>query len=212
MERADPRDVLIAKAQLDALPPGSRIGTGSLRRTIQLARVRPDINTCSIRGNIDTRLRKESSGEVDGIILAAAALFRLGRTDRITQYLPLDSFLPAAGQGALVIQTRSGDKDIEDIVLPVNHTPTWLCITAERAFLRRLGGGCRAPVAALGTINGTELNLEGMAASPDGKHALRSSIKGQITYAKELGEQLANTMLKMGASAFIDEARYAENG
>ncbi len=209
-DRDNPRDVIVAKAVFDDLPSGSRIGTGSLRRTIQVAQIRPDLETCSIRGNVDTRLRKVSSGEIDGVILAAAALVRLGWQDKITQYLPLESFLPAAGQGALVVEARLDDKEIVDLISPINHLPTWQCVTAERTFLRELGGGCRAPIATLGTIDGTKLRLEGMVASPTGKNVLRDSIDGDITSSEELGMKLARKMLEMGASEFIAEARRNE--
>jgi hydroxymethylbilane synthase len=209
-ERDDPRDILVARTRLGDLPAGSVIGTGSLRRTIQVGRIRPDLETCGIRGNVDTRLRKVSSAEVDGVILAAAALLRLGWKDRITQYLPLDNFLPAAGQGALVVEARSGDKEVVDLVLPVNHLATWRCVSAERTFLRELGGGCRAPIAALGAIDGTGLRLEGMVASPTGGGVLRDSIEGDVTLADELGVNLARKMLKMGAAQFIAEARRNE--
>jgi len=210
VERDDPRDVLVAKARFDDLPSGSRIGTGSLRRTIQVAQIRPDIEICSIRGNVDTRLRKVSSGEVDGVILAAAALSRLGWQDKITQYLPLDNFLPAAGQGTLVVEARSDDKKVADLVLPLNHLPTWQCIIAERTFLRELGGGCRAPIAALGTIEGTELSLKGMVASPTGKDVLRDFVEGNVTDSEELGMKLAGKMMKMGADKFIAEVKRIE--
>ena len=209
-DRDDPRDVIVAKAVFDDLPSGSRIGTGSLRRTIQVAQIRPDLETYSIRGNVDTRLRKVSSGEIDGVILAAAALVRLGWQDKITQYLPLESFLPAAGQGALVVEARLDDKEIVGLISPINHLPTWQCVTAERTFLRELGGGCRAPIATLGTIDGTKLRLEGMVASPTGKNVLRDSIDGDITSSEELGMKLARKMLEMGASEFIAEARRNE--
>ncbi len=209
-EREDPRDVLVAKASFDDLPPGSHIGTGSLRRTIQVAQVRPDLETCGIRGNVDTRLRKVSSGEVDGVILAAAALSRMGWQDKITQYLPLDNFLPAAGQGALVVEARLDDKEIMGMISLINHLPTWQCVTAERTFLRELGGGCRAPIAALGTIYGTKVRLEGMVASPNGKKVLRDSIEGDGTSPGEPGITLARRMLEMGASEFIGEARQNE--
>jgi hydroxymethylbilane synthase len=210
IEREDPRDVLVAKALLNDLPPGSRIGTGGLRRTIQIAKNRPDLETCGIRGNVDTRLRKVDSGEVDGVVLAAAGLKRLGWQDKITQYLPLENFLPAAGQGALVMETRVEDKELIDLVLPINHLPTWQCVTAERTFLRELGGGCRAPIATLGTINGNMLRLEGMVASPTGKKLLRESIEGGATSAEELGMILARKMLELGASELIAEAKRDE--
>ncbi len=209
-EREDPRDVLVARARLEDLPSGSRVGTGSLRRTIQLAQIRPDIETCSIRGNVDTRLRKVTSGEADGVILAAAGISRLGWQDKITQYLPLDNFLPAAGQGALVIETRSDDKPIVDLISAINHLPTWQCITAERIFLSELGGGCRAPIAALARIDGTNLKLEGMVAGPAGNKVLRDSIEGDVTSAKEMGMTLARRMLAAGAVELIAEARRNE--
>lgn len=209
-ERDDPRDALVAKARLDDLPSASRIGTGSLRRTIQVAQIRPDLETCSIRGNVDTRLRKVDSGEVDGVILAAAALLRLGWQDRITQYLPLENFLPAAGQGVLAAEARLDDKEIIDVVSPINHLLTWRCATAERTFLRELGGGCRAPIATLGIIDGTRLRLEGMVASPAGGKVLRNSVEGDVTSPEELGIALARNMLEMGAGEFIIEARRNE--
>ncbi|MHB8085828.1 MAG: hydroxymethylbilane synthase, partial [Dehalococcoidia bacterium] len=138
-ERQDPRDVLVAKAPLKQLDAGARIGTGSLRRSIQLRLQRPDLVICPIRGNVDTRLRKVTSGEVDGFIVAAAAMLRLGWQDQITEYLDVDSFLPAVGQGALAVEARLEDEEIYELISPVNHLPTWQCITAERSFLQELG-------------------------------------------------------------------------
>ena len=210
IERDDPRDVLVANTGIDDLPSGSRIGTGSLRRTLQVTQIRSDLETCSIRGNVDTRLRKVDSGEVDGVILAAAAMSRLGWQDRITQYLPLENFLPAAGQGALVIEARSDDKEVLDLIKPINHLPTWQCVTAERIFLRELGGGCRAPIATLATLKRDRLRLEGLVASPTNKKVLRDSSEGDVAFSDELGTELAGKMLKMGASEFISEAK--QNG
>ncbi|GAI07536.1 unnamed protein product, partial [marine sediment metagenome] len=165
-ERIDPRDVLVSRAgSLAELPAGSRIGTGSFRRAIQLAGYRPDLEVGNIRGNVGTRLRKVSRGEFDGVILAAAALIRLGWEDQISEYLPLEHFLPAVGQGALSVETRLGDEEIAELISPINHLPTWQGITAERAFLSALGGGCRTPIAALGTVAGNILRLEGMPAT-----------------------------------------------
>lgn len=207
-ERLDPRDVLVSSAgRLDELPPGSRIGTGSLRRAVQLAQSRPDIEVCSLRGNVDTRLGKVASGEVDGVILAAAAMLRLGCEDRITDYLPIKPFLPAVGQGALVIEARLGDEEMANLIPRVNHLPTQQSVTAERAFLSALGGGCRAPIAALGTVNGTTLKLEGMVANVSGQKILHASEEGSATSADGVGTRLAQKMLAMGASEFITEAR-----
>lgn len=206
-ERLDSRDAVVAKSKLDTLPAGSRIGTGSLRRTVQLTHFRPDLEICSIRGNVDTRLHKVSSGEVDGVIVAAAAMLRLRWEDKITEYLPLEHFLPAVGQGVLVIETRLDDKEMVELVSPLNHLPTWQSVMAERAFLRAVGGGCRAPIAALGSVNSVALKLTGMMASPDGQRMLRASEEGSANSPEGVGVRLAQKMLAMGASEFIAEAR-----
>ena len=207
-ERLDPRDVLISSnGRLDELPPASRIGTGSLRRAVQLRSYRPDLKVCSIKGNVDTRLRKVSHGEFDGVILAAAAMLRLGWQERITEYLSLETFLPAVGQGALVVEARLNDEDIARLVSPINNLPIWQCVTAERALLRTLGGGCRAPVAALGMVNGNTLKLEGMVASVTSLKMLHTSEEGTAISAEEIGVRLAEKMIGMGASEFIAEAR-----
>lgn len=207
-ERLDPRDVLVSRTgKLDELPPGSKIGTSSLRRIVQLARYRPDLEACSIRGNIDTRLRKVFSGEFDGVILAAAAILRLGWEDRISEYLPTEPFLPAVGQGVLVIEARLDDEEVAELVSPINNLPTWQSITAERTFLSALGGGCRTPIAALGTVNDTTLKLEGMVADVSGQKVLYASEEGSAMSPQEIGAQLAQKMLSMGASEFITEVR-----
>jgi hydroxymethylbilane synthase len=205
--RQDPRDALVAKARLGQLDPGSRIGTGSLRRSIQLCMQRPDLQICPIRGNVDTRLRKVTSGEADGFLVAAAAMLRLGWEEKITEYLPVDSFLPAAGQGALAVEARLEDKEIYDLISPVNHLTTWRCITAERAFLRELGGGCRAPIAALATIGDRDLKLDGMIASIDGSKVLRGTAKVKPDSAEEAGIDLAQELISLGAERLIREAK-----
>lgn len=210
-ERLDPRDVLIGSAGLNELTSGSRIGTSSLRRTIQLMSYRPDLQAHPIRGNVDSRLRKVSSGEFDGVIVAAAALLRMGWEERITEYLPLSDFLPAVGQGALAVETRTDDADIASLISPINHLPTWQCVTAERALLRALGGGCRAPIAALGTVNGNILTLESMVASINGRKVLRALEEGSTISAEEIGVKLAEKMRGMGAAEIIAEARNREN-
>ena len=206
-ERLDPRDALVAKSKLNTLTPGSRIGIGSLRRAVQLTQFRPDLEVCSIRGNIDTRLYKVSSGEVDGVIVAAAAMLRLNWEDKITEYLPLEHFLPSVGQGALVVEARLDDKEMADIVFPLNHLPTWQSIIAERVFLRAMGGSCRVPIAALGKVNGSTLKVEGMIANPKGGGMLRASEEGSARSPEEVGARLAQKMLAMGASEFIAEVR-----
>jgi hydroxymethylbilane synthase len=207
-ERADPRDVLVCGAgSLAGMPAGSKIGTGSPRRAVQLVRYRPDLETRSIRGNIDTRLNKVSHGDYDGVIIAAAAMLRLGWQDRISEYLPPEYFLPAVGQGALVIEARLGDEELLEIASALNHLSAWQSACAERAFLSVLGGGCRAPIAALATVKEDSLQITGMVADTSGAEMLRASEKGKATSAEEIGAKLAHEMLAMGASELINEVK-----
>ena len=207
-ERLDPRDILVSRGKnLAELASGARIGTGSPRRAVQLNACRPDLAAVSIRGNVDTRMRKVASGECDGVILAAAALKRLGWEKRISEYLSTEQFLPAVGQGVLAIEVRSGDTGIEKIVLPLNDLRTWQSITAERTFLDALGGGCRAPIAALGTVNGVTLRLQGMVADVKQAKILHSSAKGSNTLPEELGLRLAQKLLDMGGGELLAEVR-----
>jgi len=207
--RLDPRDVLVSRAGKSAeLAPGSMIGTGSHRRAVQLHAIRPDLKTRGVRGNIDTRLRKVSEGEIDGIIVAAAALIRLGWQDKITEYLPTDYFTPAVGQGALGIEIRSEDKETVSLASTINHEPTWQGVTAERSFLRALGGGCRTPIAALGIVSDDVLELSGMVASIDGSRILRATEEGDAHTPEQVGKQLAQKMIGLGALDCISELKY----
>jgi hydroxymethylbilane synthase len=202
--RLNPGDVLISSGgKLSELPPGSIIGTGSPRRAVQLLALRSDLNIYNIRGNIDTRLRKISGGEFDGIIVAAAAMIRLGWENRITEYLPVEHFVPAVGQGTLAVEIRSGDKQIAALVSQINDKSTWQAITAERTFLRTLGGGCRAPIAALGTCLGQTLKLAGMVAGTAGTQILRAKEEGDVSTPEKIGENLARKMVDMGAMSLI---------
>lgn len=204
--RLDPRDAFVSRGRkLSELAPGSIIGTGSLRRTVQLLAYRPTLEVRGIRGNIDTRLRKVFSAELDGVIVAAAAMLRLGWKEKIIEYLSLENFLPEVGQGALAIEIRSEDKEIAKLVRPLNHEPTWRSIVAERTFLQALGGGCRAPIAALGTVTGNSLKLQGMVAH--GSRVLHASEEGSTLTPELVGMRLAQRMLEMGASQFITEAK-----
>jgi hydroxymethylbilane synthase len=202
--RLDPRDVLVSTCgRLCELTPGSKIGTGSPRRAVQLLALRPDLRVCGIRGNIDTRLRKVSAGEFDGVIVAAAAMIRLGCEERITEYLPVDYFTPAVGQGALGIEIRSEDKEIRTLVSKINDETAWQAVTAERTFLQALGGGCRAPIAALGIVSDGTLKLTGMVADVNGDHILHAAEKGNASAAEQLGKRLSRKMVEMGALALI---------
>lgn len=204
--RLDPRDVLVSRGgKLAELAPGSTIGTGGLRRAAQLLAYRPDLKVIGVRGNVDTRLEKVNRGELDGIIIAAAGVIRLGQESRITEYLPLESFLPAVGQGALGIEVRAEDKEMTELVHPVNHELTWQSAVAERAFLNALGVGCRAPVAALGTMNGNTLTLQGMVATTDGSKILRATEEGDSLAPEQIGKRLAQRMVNIGALQLITE-------
>ena len=212
MERVNPGDVLVTKGQkLAQLPSGASVGTGSLRRAAELTAYRPDLKVVSIRGNVDTRLNKVTRGELDGVILAAAGLKRLGWEDRITEYLPIEHFLPAVGQGVLAIEGRSDEKGCTRIAAPLNHLPTWHSITAERAFLRTLAGGCQAPIAALGTVTGDSLRLEGMVMDVKGNKILRGSESGTVLHAEEIGVLLAKRLLADGADKFLSGQGKNEN-
>jgi hydroxymethylbilane synthase len=206
-KRIDPRDALVAIAGLSGLKPGSLIGTGSLRRGAQLYNLRGDLQVINIRGNVDSRLRKVSSGELQGVIVAAAALIRLGWDDKITEYLPLESFLPAVGQGALAIEARKGDTVIEEYVTVLNHLPTRQAVNAERAFLHTVEGGCRAPVAALATVEGQLLKISAMVSDKAGTKIIKKSLEGDAGQPEGQGVKLAQLMLEAGAASLIDEIR-----
>ncbi|MFC1925346.1 hydroxymethylbilane synthase [Chloroflexota bacterium] len=204
--RLDPRDVLITRGEkLADMAAGSRIGTGSLRRMAQLFNCRPELKIEAIRGNVETRLQKVTSGDFDGVVLAAAAMIRLGWGTSVTEYLPTEHFLPAVGQGALGLEIRSDDEQLKELVSAINHRPTWCSVVAERAFLLALGGGCRAPIAALGIVQGDTLELEGMVADTMGRSILRSSEIGNASDPEHLGVRLARKMLEAGASQILAE-------
>ncbi|MFM8540283.1 MAG: hydroxymethylbilane synthase [Nitrospira sp.] len=205
--REDPRDALIGREgwTLSRLPQGARVGTSSLRRQAQLLRRRPDLKIEMLRGNLDTRLKKLQAGEFDAIVLASAGLRRLGWAEQITEYLPFEVSLPAIGQGALGIEGRTDDAVVRGIVAKLEHVQTRLAVTAERALLDRLEGGCQVPIAAHATIADERLRLEGLVASLDGKHVVQDHIAGSTTQAQELGRQLAEQLLNQGGKTILDE-------
>jgi len=204
-QREDARDVMVSmKANsLSQLPRGASIGTSSPRRAAQIKAFRPDLDVVDIRGNIDTRLRKVSSGQFDGIILAAAGLIRLGWEARITEYISMDICLPAVAQGALAIETREKDEEIKRLVSVLNHEPTRQATTAEQVFLHCLGGGCRTPIAAFGQINGETLELEGMVSTPDGGKLLRAGAKGSAELPQEVGNLLGEKLIARGGREIL---------
>jgi len=205
--REDPRDCLIThdSSKLNDLKSGTIIGTSSLRRKSLLLNNRPDLAVKLLRGNMDTRLRKLEEGEYGGIIAAAAGIKRLGKVEKITEYLPLEDFIPAVGQGALGIEVRAGDEETIQIIRLLNDVNTEDCVTAERAFLERLEGSCKAPIAAHGIISGSELKISGMVGSLDGKRIIRDSIKGDRKEAERLGWELGENLFKMGADKILKE-------
>ena len=205
-ERANPADVLISKNDLNFLdlPPGAKVGTGSLRRRAQLLHARSDLVMKDIRGNVDTRLAKLKSEDLDAIILAAAGLERLGYGDSVTQQFPYDICLPAVGQGALCIEIRANDNEIHDIVKSIHHPESALPVKAERALLKRLGGGCHVPIAALGTVSPGGLHLEGLVVDPNGQKLIRSHVSGNKDEAELIGERLAENLLDMGAKSILN--------
>ena len=209
-EREDPRDALVLPREVDNVNKGLRdlpvravIGTSSPRRLAQLKHLRPDLVIRDLRGNVDTRLRKLDEGEYDAIILAAAGLRRLGLEQRINATIPTDQMTPAVGQGALGIETRSDDGPALELVRILDHAPTRIACTAERALLRALGGGCQLPIAAHGVVYYHELRLDGLVASRDGKQVVRDHISGSIDDAEKLGAELANRLLEHGAAALL---------
>ncbi|MBF0564127.1 MAG: hydroxymethylbilane synthase [Nitrospirae bacterium] len=192
-----------------ALPRGITIGTSSLRRSSQLLSLRPDLNIVQLRGNLDTRLRKLDDGEYDAIIVAVAGLKRLGAGGRITERLAACISLPAIGQGAVGIECRIDDKTINALIAPLNHEETAVCVKAERAFLKRLMGGCQVPIAAYATLHhrGTEdaILVDGLVASVSGDRIVRGSIEGSKDMAETLGFSLAEDLLARGAKEILDE-------
>jgi len=203
--REDARDVLISRnAQpLDALPRRARVATSSLRRQTQLRALRPDLAYVPIRGNLDTRLRKLDAGECDALILAAAGVHRLGLADRITYYFPIDEMCPAVGQGALAIEVRAGDSAVREAVTPLDDPATHCAVRAERAALRRLGGGCQVPIAAHAVENNGTLSLVGLVASLDGTQIIRAQASGTSSDPETLGTALAEDLLRQGANAVL---------
>jgi hydroxymethylbilane synthase len=202
--REDPRDVLVSAGtkRLSELSAGAKIGTGSLRRRAQLLHYRPDLTIVPIRGNVDTRVNKLDQGEYDALVMAAAGLKRIGREERIAEYISNDVCLGAAGQGALGLESRENDSIREE--LSFLHDPVAFAeVTAERSFLNRLGGGCHVPVGARAVAEGEQLRLFGVVANPDGRSLFRGETFGCVAHAEELGCKLAERLLSQGAQQIL---------
>jgi hydroxymethylbilane synthase len=204
--REDPGDCLVARTglTLDTLPDGATVGTSSLRRTAQLLAVRPHLEPRSIRGNVDTRIRRVREGAYDAVLLAAAGVRRLGLEDEVTQWLDEERMLPAPGQGALAVQCRAGDAALLELLAAIDDPASGAATTAERAFLRALDAGCTAPVAALATGDTAQVQMHGLVASPDGREVVRVTGEGAPV---ELGERLAREALSAGADDILEAVR-----
>jgi hydroxymethylbilane synthase len=205
--REDCRDAFISSrhASLAEIPPGGRVGTGSLRRRVQLLHRRPDLEVVPLRGNVDTRLKKMESQGLDGLILAAAGLNRLGLAHIYRGCVPEADMLPAVGQGALGLEVRLADQDLHELLGFLDDPPTRVAVTAERAFLGRLEGGCLVPVAALGRVAGDSLHLEALISDLEGRRLLRDHRTGPVADAARLGTSLAEDLLARGGGEILAE-------
>ncbi|MDZ7665959.1 MAG: hydroxymethylbilane synthase [Desulfotignum sp.] len=204
--RENPFDVMISRQGLGLsdYPPETIVGTSSLRRASQLKYLRPDLEIRSIRGNLDTRLRKLMSGEFDAIVLAAAGLLRLGQADKITEYLDETVMVPAVGQGALCIETRQNDPSVARIMEKLDHAPTRVCVEGERAFLKQIEGSCHIPVACHGQMVTDQVHLTAVVASEDGRHLIREKTISPVTDVVARGRDLARTVLEKGGRQILE--------
>ena len=207
LKREDVRDAFLSRIapSLEALPRGTVVGTASLRRQALVRRARPDLTVVTLRGNVQTRLRKLDDGEYDAIILASAGLKRLELSERITELLDVTVSLPAVGQGAVGIECRSDDAEINALLAPLNHEPTALRVKAERAMNRRLEGGCQVPIGGYAELDHGVIVLHGLVGRPDGTQLVTGSISGRPEDADELGRVLAEDLLSRGAGAILRE-------
>ena len=213
-EREDVRDVLVCRnaSGLDDLPQGATVGTSSLRRQAQLLHLRPDLEIVPLRGNLETRLRKLDELGLDAVVLAAAGIIRQNMTQRITEYQSDSVMLSAVGQGALGLETRVDDAETNTVVERLNHETTRIAVSAERAFLGRLEGGCQVPIACLGVVEGERLTLDGLVAGLDGSPYIRRQISGSIAEGEALGKKLAREILDSGGKQVLDELYDREAG
>lgn len=207
VEREDPRDAFVSSVcgGLDDLPSGARVGTSSLRRQCQLRAMRPDLEILDLRGNVNTRLAKLDSGQYDAIVLACAGLKRLGFAERIRVEIAPEVILPAIGQGAIGIECRTDDSRVNSMIRSLADSRTTLCVSAERAMNARLMGGCQVPIAGFAQLTGDQIVLRGLVATPDGRQVLRGQVQGPSRQALELGNSLADELLRRGADRILRE-------
>ncbi|AWG96476.1 hydroxymethylbilane synthase [Actinobacillus pleuropneumoniae] len=206
-EREDPRDAFVSNKyqNLDELPAGAVVGTSSLRRQCQLMAKYPHLEVKSLRGNVGTRLSKLDNGEYDAIILASAGLIRLGMPERIRSFISVEQSLPAAGQGAVGIETRVDDERVLNYLATLNHNPTACCVIAERAMNTRLQGGCQVPIGGFATLNGNEITLNALVGALDGSNIIRASGVADRENAEQLGISVAEQLLAQGADKILAE-------
>lgn len=206
-EREDPRDAFVSNEYggLRKLPAGARVGTSSLRRQCQLRAAHPHLQVVELRGNVNTRLAKLDAGRYDAILLAVAGMKRLGQTQRIRSILEPSESLPAVGQGAIGIECRADDAETRSLLAPLDHTPTRICVQAERALNAGLGGGCQVPIGGYAVIDGDRLHLRGLVGDPNGSHIIRDQVHGTDTQMIALGEELAQRLLARGARSILDK-------
>ena len=201
-EREDPRDAVVG-GRLGDLKQGSRVGTSSLRRAAQLRVMRPDLEISDIRGNLDTRLRKLDEGKYDAIVLASAGLRRLGWENRITEALDPAVMCPAVGQGALAVETRDDSGEAREICRRLDHFETRIAVTAERAVLAALGGGCQVPIGAHARLDGAMIRIRAIVVSPDGSEVIRKEAHGPVADAAALGRALGDELLSAGGAKIL---------
>ncbi len=213
-EREYPWDALISPLYktITNLPPGAKVGTSSLRRKAQLLHYRPDLVISDLRGNLDTRLNKLGSENLDAIVLAEAGLRRLGWDDRITQVIPQEISLPAVGQGALALEARANDSEVLELLAFLNHEPTWAAVVAERAFLNTLEGGCQVPIGVYGRIEDSQVCLEAAILSVDGTKVIRDSMCFDPAQSEVQGRALAQRMYNKGGKEILAEVFHEEQG
>jgi hydroxymethylbilane synthase len=209
LPRADPSDAFVSlrHANFGSLPRGARVGTSSLRRQCQLKDARSDLQMLTLRGNVETRLRKLQEDHYDAIVLAAAGLIRLGLEDRITHRFDLEKFVPAVGQGIIGIECREDDTRSIEAVRALNDTLAWQCCEAERAFAFRLQGSCQSPIAAHARIEGGQVQLRGVIGSPDGQEMYRGVHTGAVADVQSVGTALADRLLDAGARVLLEKLR-----
>lgn len=213
-ERADARDVIVSGGGygMATLPEGATVGTSSLRRRAQIAHVRPDLAIVDVRGNLDTRLRKAETGELDAVVLASAGITRLGWQDRITSYVPVVEMVPAVGQGAIGIETREEDGFVRGLVARIGHAETMLCVTVERVVMRALEGGCQVPIGAHARLEDGVLVMDAVVGSVDGTRIVREQLHGSAEDPEALGLAMVARLRELGADEILATIRECGEG